>query len=130
MCDGLNLSADHPDYLILFRRHVSRSAYGKGRAVLERLQLDAPTIRACVAAHPLNEEEAVQVGLTRWCEGKGTQPATWRVLIEAMQYVGIGVQHILNLIDSLALLGMLLYVCMLVYGVMTGVSAVQCLSHV
>ena len=110
MCEGLALSADRSDYLILFRRHVSKSAYGKGRAVLERLRLDASTIRACFAAHTVDEEEAVQDGLTRWSEGKGTQPSTWRVLIEAMNYVGIGVQHICGLKESLALLGMLLYV--------------------
>ena len=59
MCEGLALSADRPDHLKLFRKHVSRSAYGKGRAVLEGLGLDTPTIEACFAVHPLNDEEAV-----------------------------------------------------------------------
>ena len=79
---------------MLFRTHVSRKAAGKARAVLEGLGLDQPTINACFTAHPLNEEEAVQEGLTRWYGGKGTQPPTWNVLITAMKYAEIAQQDI------------------------------------
>ena len=37
-------SADCPRYLMLFRKHVSRRAADKGRAVLEGVGLDASTI--------------------------------------------------------------------------------------
>ena len=53
-----------------------------------------------------------------------------------MDYAEIGVQHNSLLIESLLLLGMFVIrmhvvcVCMVVYGVMNGVSVVQCLLHV
>ncbi len=87
---------------MLFRTHVSRKTAGKGRAVLEGLGLGTPTIAACFTAHPLNEEEAVQEGLTRWCGGKGRQPPTWAVLVEAMQYAQIAQQDIAALKCTLA----------------------------
>ena len=89
-----SFSADHPRHLMLFRKHISRRAAGNGRAVLEGVGLDAPTIAACFTAHPLNEEETVQEGLTKWCEGAGFQPPTWRVLIEAIEYAHIAQQDI------------------------------------
>ena len=92
--NSLSLSADLPGYLMLFRIHVSRKAAGKARAVLEGLGLHITTIKACEAAHPLNDQEIVQDGLTRWCGGKGTQPPTWNVLIEAMRYADIAQQDI------------------------------------
>ena len=79
---------------MLFRRHISRRAAGNGREVLEGVGLDAPTIAACFTAHPLNEEGAVQEGLTKWCGGKGVQPPTWGVLIEAIEYANIAKQDI------------------------------------
>ena len=79
---------------MLFRIHVSRKAAHKARAVLEGLGLDITTIDQCISAHPLNDEEIVQVGLTRWCGGKGTQPPTWNVLIKAMRYAEIAQQDI------------------------------------
>ena len=88
---------------MLFRRHVSRAAAGKGRAVLEGVWLDAPTIEACFVNNPQKVEEAVQAGLTKWVEGKGHQPPTWRVLLEAMQYAEIDSQHIQDLKASLGL---------------------------
>ncbi len=93
---SLSFSADHPCYLMLFRRHISRRAAGNGRAVLEGVGLDVPTIAACFTAHPLNGEEgAVQEGLTKWCGGsKGLQPPTWGVLIEAMEYANNAQQDI------------------------------------
>ena len=95
------LCAGRSDHLMLFRKHVSRKAAGKARAVLEGLGLDQPTIAACFTAHPLNEEEAVQEGLIRWCGGKGTQPPTWAVLIDAMGYAEIFQQDIEELTNAL-----------------------------
>ena len=63
--------------------------------------LDVPTINACFTANPLNDEEAVQTGLTKWVEGKGTQPPTWSVLIEAMDYAGIAKKDIAALKKAL-----------------------------
>ena len=92
--NSLSFSTDHPRHLMLFRRHISRRAAGNGRAVLEGVGLDAPTIAACFTAHPSNEEEVVQEGLTKWCGGKGVQPPTWRVLIEAIAFAEIAQQDI------------------------------------
>ena len=86
---------------MLFRKHVSRIAAGKARAVLEGVGLDVPTINACFTANPLNDEEAVQTGLTKWVEGKGTQPPTWSVLIEAMEYAEIAQQNVVALKKAL-----------------------------
>ena len=90
-------SADHPDHLILFRTYVSRKAATKGRAVLEGVGLLTETINACFSSHPLDEEGAVQAGLTRWSGGQGRQPPTWEVLISAMEYAKIAQQHIADL---------------------------------
>ena len=70
MCESLVLSTGRSDHLKLFRTHVSRKAAGKARAVLEGVELDAAAIDACVSAHPQNDEEAVQTGLTKWVEAK------------------------------------------------------------
>ena len=86
------LSADHPDHLILFRTYVSRKAVGKGRAVLEGVGLDSETIGACFSS--VNEEEAVQAGLVKWCDGRGNKLPTWRVLFAAMEYALIAQQHV------------------------------------
>ena len=91
---AISLSTGHKDYIRLFRIHVSRKAALKAKAVLEGLRLDQSTIDACISAHPLNDEEIVQDGLTRWCGGKGTQPPTWNVLIDAMDYADIAQQDI------------------------------------
>ena len=88
---------------MLFRIHVSRKAAGKARAVLEGVGLDAPTISACFRANPLDDEEAVQEGLTRWKGGKGTQPPTWGVLIQAMEYAEIEQQSVQALKGKLGL---------------------------
>ena len=101
-------SADHTDYLKLFRTFVSRKAATKGRAVLEGVGLLTETIDACFSSHPLDEEEAVQAGLTRWSGGQGRQPPTWEVLISAMEYAKIAQQHIENLRKEL---GALLVCC-------------------
>ena len=99
----LALSADHPNYRMLFRIHVSRQAAGKAKAVLEGVNLNDGTISACFGAHPQNDEETVQEGLTRWTGGQGRQPPTWGVLIAAMQYADIAQQHIQSLREQLGL---------------------------
>ena len=91
---SFSFSTDHPRHLMLFRKHISRRAAGNGRAVLEGVGLDAPTIAACFTAHHSNEEEAVQEGLTKWCGGAGFQPPTWGVLVEAIEYANIAQQDI------------------------------------
>ena len=98
-------NADHRRHLMLFRRHISRRAAGKGRAVLEGVGLDVPTIAACFTAHPQKEEEAVQEGLSKWCEGRGIWPPTWGVLIEAIEYAELAQQGIDGLKSALNLTG-------------------------
>ena len=100
-----SFSADHPDHLMLFRMYVSQNAPGKGRAVLEGVGLNAPTIKACFSSSPFDEEQAVQEGLIRWSEDKGTKPPTWEVLIAAMKFAGISQQKITGLKMALGLNG-------------------------
>ena len=64
---------------------------------LEGVGLLTEAIDACFSSHPLDEEEAVQAGLTRWSGGQGRQPPTWDVLISAMEYAKIAQQHIEDL---------------------------------
>ena len=121
-------SADRPDHLKLFRKYVSRKAATKGRGVLEGVGLLTETMDACFSSHPLDEEEAVQAGLTRWSGGQGRQPPTWEVLISAMEYAKIAQQHIKDLRKELMLIGMLLHlvevVCVCVHVcVRMGMSA-------
>ena len=99
--------ADHPDQLLLFRTYVSRTAATRGRAILEGVGLVTMTIAACFSSNPLDDEEAVQDGLTRWSSGQGHQPPTWEVLISAMEYAAIAQQHIEALKKRLGLLGIL-----------------------
>ena len=99
------LSTDHPDYLILFRKYVSRKAAGKGRAVLEGVGLDSETIEACFRSHPETEEEAVQAGLIKWCGGRGNKLPTWEVLFAAMEYAQIAEQHVHELKKETGLFG-------------------------
>ena len=96
-CESVTFSADYPGHLVLFRKHVSRKATNKGRAVLEAVGLDYPRIDACFQSNPLNEEEPVQEGLKDWIGGAGFQPPTWKVLLEAMNYAGLAQQHIQSL---------------------------------
>ena len=91
----LAFSADRPDHLILFRKYVSRQAATKGRAVLEVVGLDSGTIETYFSKP--SEEDAVQDGLITWKDGQGTQPPTWQVLLDAMEYAHIAQQHIDNL---------------------------------
>ena len=105
----LSSSTDHPDQLIIFRTYVSRKAAKKGRAVLEGVGLRTHAIDACFSSHPLDEEGAVQEGLTKWSCGQGRQPPTWQVLLEAMDYAEIAQEHVQQLQDKLGLLGMWLH---------------------
>ena len=85
---------------MLLRKFVSRNAAGKGRAILEGVGLSSEAREMCYKDHPLNEEEAVQSGLIKWRDGNGETP-TWTVLLRAMEYAEIGVQHIRNLKEEL-----------------------------
>ena len=100
-------SADRPDHLKLFRQYVSRKAATKGRAVLEGVGLLTETIDACFSSHPLDEEGAVQAGLTRWSGGQGHQPPTWQVLLEAMTFAQIAQEHVQGLKKTLGVQGTL-----------------------
>ena len=72
---------------------MSRTAAGNGHAVLEGVGLSREAIQMCYKNAPLDEEEAIQSGLMKWRDGYGDSP-TWEVLIKAMDYAKIGVQHI------------------------------------
>ena len=79
---------------------MSRNAAGKGRAVLEGVGLSPEAIQMCFSNALRNEEEAVQSGLNRWRDGEGKRP-TWALLLDAMHYAKIGVQHITSLKEEL-----------------------------
>ena len=100
-------SADHPDHLKLFREYVSRKAATKGRAVLEGVGLVTETIDTCFSSHLLDEEGAVRAGLTRWSGGRGRQPPTWQVLLEAMTFAQIAQEHVQGLKKTLGVQGTL-----------------------
>ena len=102
-------NADHPRHLMLLRKYVSKRAAGKGMEVLEGVGLHAVTIAACFTAHPLNNEGAVQEGLTKWCGGNGFQPPTWGVLVEAIEFAKFAQQDIDSLKASLGWSGMSLH---------------------
>ena len=52
----------------------------------------------CYRNHPLDEEEAVQAGLQDWlASAPTTDPPTWKVLLDAMDYAGIAREHIVSL---------------------------------
>ena len=86
---------------------MSRKAALKGRAVLEGVGLHTHTVDACFSNYPLDEEGAVQEGLSKWSDGQGRQPPTWQVLLEAMDYAEIAQKHVNGLKGKLGLLGML-----------------------
>ena len=119
-------SAGCDRYLLLFRTYVSRTSAGKGRAVLEGIGLATETIEACYGRHSLNEEEAVQAGLNKWAEGHHGYSPTWRVLLDAMVFAGIGQQHCQGLREELyqKLIGMC--VCVVCVCVCARVCACMC----
>ena len=106
-------SAAYEGCFILFRKYVSRKAPGKGRALLEGIGLAPETIKACYSSNPLDEEAAVQDGLHKWAEGRHGYHPTWRVLLDAMEYAGIGRQHCEGLREELdqKLIGVFVCVC-------------------
>lgn len=75
--------AERLGYLMIFRQHVSRKAAGKGRSVLEGLELDSSTIGTLIKNNPDDMELTVQAGLIKWSDGQGSTP-TWQVLCDAM----------------------------------------------
>ena len=79
---------------------MSRTAAGSGRAVLEGVGLSHEAIQMCYSKSFQNEEEAIQSGLMKWRDGSGDSP-TWAVLIEAMEYAEIGLQHIKGIKEKL-----------------------------
>ena len=89
---NLHSAAVGHEYQCLFRRFISRNAARIGRAILEKLGLSREAIEACYGRHPLNEEEAVQTGLQKWLD-LGGDHCTWKALVYAMQFAGIGVHH-------------------------------------
>ena len=94
-------SAACEGYLMLLRTYVSRLSAGKRRAVLEGIGLAPETIEDCFSSYPRNEEEAVQAGLIKWAEGHHGNSPTWRVLLDAMAYAGVGQQHCQRLREKL-----------------------------
>ena len=82
--------------------YVSRKGAGKGKAILECLELTTEEINFCYQNNPLNEEQAIQDGLNRWRDTRGDQ-CTWQVLTEAMQFAGISQQHCKELVEELHL---------------------------
>ena len=89
---------------MLFRKHVSRKAAGKGRALLEVLLCDATEVERCFRDNPLNEVEAVQTGLIKWMGGRvDHQPPTWEVLLASMDFAKFDKQHVQSLSMDLGL---------------------------
>ena len=85
---------------MLFRTHISKFAATIERAILEGVGLPAEVMEMCYTNHPLNVEEAVQSVLIKWRDDWGSSP-TWTVLLSAMEYAEIGVQHISKLKEEL-----------------------------
>lgn len=85
-------------YQCIFRDCVSRTAAGKGRAVLEGLGLPPEVIDACFVNNRGDVEAAIQAGLLRWSEGGG---CTWNALLRAMIYARIGYRHCVGLRDKI-----------------------------
>lgn len=79
---------------------MSRNSAGKGRALLEKLGLTPERIALCYSKYPQEEEEAVQEGLYSWKDDTNCDP-TWKVLVDAMEYAGIGVQYVEELKEEL-----------------------------
>ena len=87
-------------HAVLFRKHISRQAAGKGKAILEWVGLTPQEIKFCYQNNPFNEEEAIQDGLDKWREIQGDH-CTWQVLLEAMKFAGIAQQHCSELVEEL-----------------------------
>ena len=61
-------------YAVLFRKHISRNAFGKGRAILEWVGLDPEVVNHCYGSPTLDEEAAIQKGMLKWRETHGDVP--------------------------------------------------------
>lgn len=85
---------------MLFRKHVSEQASGKGRELLEELELKQERIAAIYGNIDRNESEAVQKGLEKWRNGRDSPP-TWAVLLNAMDKAGVAMKHINGLKEEL-----------------------------
>ena len=97
---SLWMVTDSEGYPILLRTYVSRRSAGKGRALLEKLGLSPEKIALCYSKYPQDEEEAVQEGLYAWKDDVSSEP-TWKMLVDAMLYAGIGVQYVEELKEEL-----------------------------
>lgn len=78
---------------MLFRQHVSRRAAGKGKRLLEEVELKSETISMLIENNPGDMESTVQAGLIKWSGGQGSPP-TWQVLCEAMKQALMAVTDI------------------------------------
>ena len=85
---------------MMLRTYVSKVAAGKGRAILEGIGLPSEMRDVCYINNPSNVEEAIQCGLLKWRNGSGDSP-TWAVLLKAMEYAEIAVQHITKLKEEI-----------------------------
>ena len=101
--DKCSPSLEHPEYLSLMRKNVSKAAGTQGKAVLEELGLEEVTITSCFQNNPLNSEEAVQGGLVKWSGGHAKKSPTWSVLLKAMEDAGIDKKYTKNIKRSLGL---------------------------
>ena len=97
---SLWMVTDSEGYPILLRTYVSRRSAGKGRALLEKLGLSPEKIALCYSKYPQDEEEVVQEGLYAWKDDVSSEP-TWKTLVDAMLYAGIGVQYVEELKEEL-----------------------------
>ena len=96
----LSFNAGHQKCDMMLRTYVSKVAADKGRAILEGIGLPSEIRDVCYINNPLNVEEAIQCGLLKWRNGSGDSP-TWAVLLKAMEYAGIAVQHITKLKEEI-----------------------------
>ena len=85
---------------MLFRTHITKVAATRGCAILEGVGLPAEVMEMCYTKHHLNVEETVQSGFIKWRDDGGSSP-TWTVLLNAMEYADIGVQHVSKLKEEL-----------------------------
>ena len=91
-----------PDPLDLFRKYVSRNAFGKGRAVLEWAGLDPEVVNHCYGSPTLDEEAAIQKGMLKWRETHGNVPlVVASPILEARKFAGIAQQHCSGLVEEL-----------------------------
>lgn len=84
--------AETKGYLVLFRTHVSNNATGRGRALLEALELPPEEIAAVYDNFEKRESDSVQAGLLEWSGGRARSPS-WEVLLAAMNKAGFAREH-------------------------------------